>query len=264
MKDIISSNKNDKIKYLKKLYNSSKRKKEGKFVLEGYRLIKHAYESGAKFDYIFVTKSFTESKEYEELIANNGLNNISILITEELLNKISDTINPQGIIAVVYEMDSNITQIINKNKNILVLDRIQDPGNLGTIIRTAAAAGFGGIISLKGTVDIYNLKVLRATAGAIFNIPFINKIDYNNFKNILKEDFSDYKLICADVNTELFYDQVEYNDKNILVIGNEGNGIRSELLEKADKKIKIPLNNNIESINAAMAAGILMYEINYG
>lgn len=263
MKEIISSNKNDKIKYLKKLYKSSKRKKEGKFVLEGYRLIKHAYQSGAKFDYVFVTESFSESREYEELVTNSDLNNISILITEELLNKISDTINPQGIIAVVYEMDSDITQIINRNKNILVLDRIQDPGNLGTIIRTAAAAGFGGIISLKGTVDIYNLKVLRATAGAIFNIPFINKLDYNNFRKILKENFSDYKMICADVNTELLYNEVEYDDKNILVIGNEGNGIRNELLEKADKKIKIPLNNNIESINAAMAAGIIMYEINY-
>ena len=263
MKEIISSNKNDKIKYLKKLYKSSKRKKEGKFVLEGYRLIKHAYQSGAKFDYVFVTKSFSESREYEELVTNNDLNNISILITEELVNKISDTINPQGIIAVVYEMDSDITQIINRNKNILVLDRIQDPGNLGTIIRTAAAAGFGGIISLKGTVDIYNLKVLRATAGAIFNIPFINKLDYNNFRKILKENFSDYKMICADVNTELLYNEFEYDDKNILVIGNEGNGIRNELLEKADKKIKIPLNNNIESINAAMAAGIIMYEINY-
>ena len=264
MKNIISSNKNDKIKYLKKLYKSSKRKKKEKFILEGFRLIKQAYESGAKFDYLFITKPFAKSKEYSQLISNNDLNKNSFLITENLLNEVSDTINPQGIIAVVSEIDYNIDQITNKNKNILVLDRVQDPGNLGTIIRTAAASGFGGIISLKGTVDIYNLKVLRATAGAIFNIPFLNKIDYNKFKTLLSKDFTDYQLICSDINTNTFYNNVDYADKNILVIGNEGNGIRDDLLNEADKKIKIPLNNNIESINAAMAAGILMYEINYG
>ncbi|MGM0437144.1 MAG: TrmH family RNA methyltransferase [Bacillota bacterium] len=264
MKNIISSEKNDKIKYLKKLYNSSKRKKEGKFILEGFRLIKQAYKSGAKFDYLFITDSFANSKEYKKLILNNDLQKISYLINEKLLKKISDTVNPQGIIAIVSEINYNISQIVNKTKKILVLDRIQDPGNLGTIIRTAAASGFGAVISLKGTVDIYNLKVLRATAGAVFNIPFLNKIDYNKFKRYLNKEFDDFQLICADVNTKLYYHKVEYAKKNILVIGNEGNGIRNELLDKADLKIKIPLNYNIESINAAMAAGILMYKINYG
>ena len=264
MENKISSNKNDKIKYLKKLYNSSKRKKEGKFILEGFRLIKQAYESGARFDYLFVTNSFKNSEKYRELISNSKLQNNSYLITKKLLNEVADTVNPQGIIAIVSEIDYNIERIINENKKILVLDRIQDPGNLGTIIRTAAASGFEAVISLKGTVDIYNLKVLRATAGAIFNIPFLNKMNYSKFKEYLNREFADYQLICSDVNTKKYYHKAKYDQKALLVIGNEGNGIRDDLLKKADLKIKIPLNNNIESINAAMAAGILMYKINYG
>lgn len=262
MTEIISSNKNDKIKYLKKLYNSSKRKKKGKFVLEGFRLIKQAYQSGAKFDYLFVTDSFAKSREYQEIISDSKLKDKEFLVTENLLNELSDTINPQGIIAVVSEINYKIDEIVNNSEKILVLDRVQDPGNLGTIIRTAAASGFDAVISLKGTVDIYNLKVLRATAGAIFNIDFLNKLDYNTFNKYLKNELANYQLVCSDPVSENYYHKVNYDNKVILVIGNEGNGIRNDLLNKSDLKIKIPLKNDIESINAAMAAGILMYQIN--
>ena len=263
MEEIISSNKNDKIKYLKKLYKSSKRKKEGKFILEGYRLIKQAYESGATIDYIFVNPSFKKSKEYQTFIFNKGLTGFTYLIEDKLLKDVADTVNPQGIVAIVSEIDYKLSSIIENGKKIVVLDRIQDPGNMGTIIRTAAAAGMDGVISLKGSVDIYNLKVLRATAGAIFNIPFINKLSYDKFSELLSNKLRKYQLICTSLDTENYYHNVNYNENNILIIGNEANGIRKNLLKNADLTVKIPLNNSIESINAAMAAGLLMYKIQY-
>ncbi|MGM0410344.1 MAG: TrmH family RNA methyltransferase, partial [Bacillota bacterium] len=223
------------------------------------RLIKQAKDSGIKFDYIFITPELADKKEYKSLIENT---NNFYLLKDKLIDEISDTVNSQGIIAIAPNIDQKINSMKNYNK-ILLLDRVQDPGNMGTIIRSAAASGFESIISLKGSVDIYNLKVIRATAGAIFSIPFVNKMSIDDFLKLLKNDLDSYQLITTDLKADNYYHQVKYKEKNILVIGNEANGIRKELLEKSNLNLKIPLNNNIESINAAMAATLLMYKINY-
>ncbi len=259
MVEVIRSIKNNKIKYLRKLYSNRKRKKEGKYILEGLRLIKSAILMEAEVNRIFITPKF---------VSDNELNFIAPLpdykityISKDLMEELADTVNPQGIIAIVNEPEYEYNQFIKDNKYTLILDRIQDPGNMGTLIRTAAAAGFSGLIALKGCVDIYNLKVIRATAGAIFSLPIINKMEFAELKRIKEKKQYCIQLISADTEGDNYYHEIDYKDPLILVIGNEANGIRKEILALSDNIVKIPVNRDIESLNAAVAGSLIMYQI---
>lgn len=253
--EIINSENNNKIKYLRKLYSKRYRKKEGKFIIEGYRIIKEAWKSGANFDSIFMTPEFASSCEGQQIKKMVGDSNI-ILVEESLFADLADTVNPQGILAVVVEPEYRVKDFLDKSELVLVLDRIQDPGNMGTLIRTALAAGVDIIISLKGSVDIYNLKVLRSTMGAIFSIPVITGMDLTNFKKVI----SGFKVISADLSGNQYHYEQDYKEPVMLVIGNEANGIRKEILDISDSIVKIPIFGKIDSLNAAVAGGILIYE----
>ncbi|ACL69319.1 TrmH family RNA methyltransferase [Halothermothrix orenii] len=261
MKEVIKSSDNKNFKYLKKLYNKSFRKKEGKFILEGYRLIMEACGK-ARFDRIFMTPYFAKTDEGEEIIRKFKDHIPVHFVTGKLLYNVADTENPQGIAAITYVPRSGANILFhNRNRGIiLILDRIQDPGNMGTIIRTAVAAGIEGIICLKGSVDIYNLKVIRASMGAIFSIPILTGVSFKRLQKI-RDEYPDYKLICTDLNTSKFYHEIDYQEPLMLVIGNEARGIREELLSLADIKIKIPLMGNIDSLNAAVSTAIVLYDI---
>ncbi|MFW5998174.1 MAG: TrmH family RNA methyltransferase [Bacillota bacterium] len=250
--DIINSDSNTYIKYLKKLYNTRQRKKEGMFILEGTRIIEEAAKSGIKFEYLYITP------EYKTENLDIDLNNLEIKYVEKnLLEDIASTVTPQGIIAVVNKPDYNFSKLNNKNC-ILVLDRVQDPGNMGTLIRTAVAAGIDGIIALKGCVDIYNLKVIRATMGAIFNIPLLTRIDIEKFLDIYQNN--KFTLIATDINGNNIYEKDKYPEPVFLVIGNEAEGIRNEILDVADQILKIPILGQIDSLNAGITGGIIMYD----
>ena len=246
----ISSTKNDDIKYLKKLYKTRKRKQRGKFVLEGARIINEAYKADADLEKIFMTPDYNKDK------LNFDLSQIDVKYVEKnLLEKIADTVSPQGIIAVVNEFQYRLNNFSEK-RSILVLDRIQDPGNMGTLIRTAVAAGIEGIIALKGCVDIYNLKVIRSTMGAIFKLPILAKVDFNHFHQIYNNNFN---LITADLSGEYFHHELQYEEPLMLVVGNEANGVRSQILKLSDYIVKIPIIGEIDSLNAAIAGGIILF-----
>nr|WP_330368177.1 RNA methyltransferase [Clostridioides difficile] len=140
----------------------------------------------------------------------------------------------------------------------MILDRIQDPGNMGTIIRTADSAGVDAIIALKGCVDIYNPKVIRSTMGSIFDV---NIIDASQDETVDMLKSLDFNIVSSYLNTENFYDKIDYGSKVALVIGNEANGINEELVSKSDILVKIPIYGKAESLNAAISSAILMYEI---
>lgn len=266
MREIISSEQNERVKSLKKLYNKKNRQQKGKFVLEGFRIIAEALKAEAIFDNIFMSPDFYKSNQGQSLVQIYGKENQAdnlLVIEEKLLSKIADTNSPQGVIAVVNELEYAIQDIFshkNGEGKILLLDRIQDPGNMGTIIRTAVAAGIDGIIILKGSVDIYNLKVLRATMGAIFSIPLIKDVTLEKFLELYNTLGQNYKLIAADLSGELYYHQLDYDYPFIIAIGNEANGLRRELVNSANYLIKIPIIGKIDSLNAAIAAGILVYK----
>ena len=171
----------------------------------------------------------------------------------------TDTENTQGIIGVVKfkqrTLEKNWT---DDNRFVLILDRIQDPGNMGTIIRTADAAGVDAIIALKGCVDIYNPKVIRSTMGSIFDMNVIHATQEEALR-ILK--LKKFDIVSSYLDTNNYYNTVEYNHKTALVIGNEANGINEELVSKSDVLVKIPIYGKAESLNAAISSAILMYEI---
>ncbi|SIR53948.1 TrmH family RNA methyltransferase [Halanaerobium kushneri] len=259
--DIISSSQNDKVKYLNKLYRSRNRRKEGVFILEGKRLIEAALAGGADFKQVFLTPAFFKSAENDNLLADLKLKSEFIYLEEQLLKETASTVNPQEILAVVKESVFKGEDFYQQADKILLLDRIQDPGNMGTMIRTAVAAGFDGVIALKGSVDIYNQKVIRATMGGIFSIAVRQKLSQEEFMSEIDSRAADYELLAADIEAEEYHFQHRYQDKLILMIGNEANGIDQKLLAAATSKIKIPLAGEIESLNAAVAASVISFEI---
>lgn len=174
--------------------------------------------------------------------------------------RLTDAVSGIGMLAVVRmpETGADIIDGLSPDANVLVLDRIQDPGNMGTLIRTAVASGYGAVIAMSGTVDIYSPKVLRSTAGMVFGIPLIYLNGYDELEDMLRRSG---RRIAVTVPSggEIYY-RADLNKGIALVIGNEGRGISSEIAGMADIRVTLPMKGSVESLNAAVAAAILMYE----
>ena len=251
----ISSKDNEKVKYTKSLLKSKNRQKESKYIIEGYRILTLAIECNADLDYVFINETFEEKEEHK-----NFLNNIKVFkTTNKIFKELVDTENTQGILGVIRFKEKKIEHNINQeDKFVLILDRIQDPGNMGTIIRTADAAGVDAIIALKGCVDIYNPKVIRSTMGSIFDMNIIHCTQEECLQELKSNNF---KIVSSYLNTDNYYHETKYHDRTALVIGNEANGVNNDLIEASDILVKIPIYGNAESLNAAISSAILMYEI---
>ena len=249
---MISSTSNVKVKNLINLKkNARARKKESCFLVEGPRMFFEIPKSRVKECYL--TEEFA-NKYVKELEDWNYE-----LISENVCRHISDTKTPQGVIAVVKREEPSIEELLNKEKNpcFFLLENLQDPGNLGTIIRTAEGAGVTGIIMNKETVDIYNPKVIRSTMGAVFRVPFVIVDSLTEVITLLKE--KGISVYAGHLKGDVFYRQ-DYRSGSAFLIGNEGNGLTDEITALADCKIKIPMKGKVESLNAAVSATILMYE----
>lgn len=245
--NLISSKENSFYKLLKKLKQKKYREKEKLFLAEGIKFLDFKKEP----EYCIVE----EGKEEYLKIPDNLIYKTYIL-NKKLFKEITSQENSQGLILVYRYNDSSLIEI---EDNIVVLDRIQDPGNLGTIIRIVDAVGFKDIILTKGSSDVYNEKSVRSSMGSIFNMN-INYLEEDETINFLKE--KGYKIIVAALED----DTVDYNamgllDKNAIVFGNEGSGVSEAIIIKSDEKIKIPIYGNAESLNVAIAAGIILYKI---
>lgn len=260
MINLIQSKDNDKVKQTKLLLKTKGRNKEKKFIIEGYRILTLALECNCDLEYIFINEDFEKKEEYLKFLELVQSKNIKVYKTlNKIFNEMTDTEHTQGILGVLKYKERDLVNNIGKNdKFVLILDRIQDPGNMGTIIRTADSAGVDAVILLKGCVDIYNPKVIRSTMGSIFNMNIINATQDETIEVLKSNGFN---LVSSYLNTDNYYHQTSYGDKVALIIGNEANGINDELISKSDKLIKIPIYGDAESLNAAVSAGILMYEI---
>ncbi|MGM0501414.1 MAG: TrmH family RNA methyltransferase [Bacillota bacterium] len=255
----ISSSSNSKIKYLRSLYHKKYRREHQQFVLEGVRLIEEAIQEGASLEQVFYSDYLLRNERGEELLKNLEEQEISFYhIPDDLLQQVADTVSPQGILAVVDKINYNLEQVLlGQGKLILLVDQIQDPGNLGTIIRTADAAGVDAVITTKGTVSLYNQKTIRATMGSLFRTPIAKISDLDKFKDVIKKDFN---VVVADVAGEQYHFEIDYLPSTIIIVGNEGQGPREELIDLADQIIKIPLRGGAESLNVAMATSVITYE----
>lgn len=251
---VITSTSNEQIKKLIQLKEKSKvRKTTGTFTVEGKKMF---VEIPAE-DLVSVYVSETFLKENGELVKDKKYQ----IVSDQVFKKISDTVTPQGIVAVVKQKSYSIDYIIekrNKEKScIVVLDRLQDPGNMGTIVRTGEAAGISGIIMSKDSADIYNPKVIRSTMGSIFRVPFAIVDDLTAAVDTLKDN--GITTYAAHLKGEL-YNSGSLTKDCALLIGNEARGLSEKISAKADKLIKIPMHGKVESLNAAIATAILMYE----
>lgn len=254
MIETIVSKDNKLIKEIKKLKEKKYRNAYNKFIVEGFRFVGEALESTFSVPYLFFSDKAEEKFEsFQSKIKIDSSTQV-FRVSEAILNSIIDTENPQGIAAVV---ENKIFNIKYDDGFYVLADKVQDPGNMGTIIRTANAAGANGVILTKGTVDIYNDKTLRATMGSIFKIPVI--ID-NEFDNILKLKENGFNLVVSSLETDNNFYDIDMKKKIIIAVGNEGNGVSEEIYKLADEKVKIPMPGSAESLNVAIAAAIMMFE----
>lgn len=262
--EIITSKSNEKVKFIKSLNEKKFRQKNMCFYLEGIKVVEEVLESRKAVDIMFIALSSEILKNVNggENILNKLDKNSKYLVYDlkkEVFESIVDTLTPQGIL-VVLKMDMyNLSEVLDKNitedKNMLLLDKVQDAGNLGTIIRTADAFGVNTILCLEGTVDCYLPKVLRSTMGSILrqNIVYIKKEDLETLKN------SGYNIVGTSLNTDTYVNDFDFSKKCIFVLGNEANGISKEVEEICSDLVKIKMSGNAESLNVSVAAGIILY-----
>lgn len=237
----ITSINNEYIKEISKLNEKKYRDKSNKYLIEGLHLVTEALKCDI-IDTIIIREDFSYETDIKHIIVSN-----------EVMKKLSDNPSIPKIMAIVYKKESTIS-----GNKILLLDRLQDPGNLGTIIRSAVAFNFDTIILSNDTVDLYNSKVLRSTQGMLFNINILRQ-DLTNVINELKNN--NYTIYGTKVDNGNDVKEINKINKFALIIGNEGTGISDNILKQCDKYLYIKMNNNCESLNAGVAASILMYEM---
>ena len=259
---MITSTSNQKIKRLVNLQKKRKlRDSEGVFLVEGILMFREVPVK--ELQEVYVSESFYEKEKniVDEICKKSGVR--SEILTDNVFSHVSDTQTPQGVLCVVKQRgkSGSVEQMWENKKEtpfLMILDNLQDPGNMGTILRTAEAAGVTGIVMSKDCVDIYNSKVIRSTMGSIFRMPFLYV--ENLEEAILKMKAAGIKTYAAHLDGKQSYDEPNYKEASAFMIGNEGNGLRDEVAKLADTYIIIPMEGQVESLNAAIAATVLMFE----
>lgn len=252
--DIINSEQNKWLKSIRALHKKKFREEYNQFVIEGLRFCEEALKNNADIECLLVSSEFSKNERVKKLLENYKKG--YYIVKDNLLEKNLLTVNPQGIAAIINKPKWDFEKVFEE-KLILLLDGVQDPGNLGTLLRTALAAGVDAIFCLKGTVDLYNEKTLRSTMGAIFNIPVFYIEQIEELRKDLKEH--DFTVVVADIDGDYEHFKYEYPKKVALVLGNEANGPQN--FKVGDVSVTIPLNPKAESLNVAVAGGIILYEI---
>ncbi|MFN8575323.1 MAG: RNA methyltransferase [Candidatus Sericytochromatia bacterium] len=244
----ITSKDNKLIKLVKKLHQRKERKDNNLFIIEGEKLIKEALKEKLNIKYLFLKSKSTNN-------FNIPQNTEIFEIPENLMEYISTTDSAPPFLAIAEIQETKINNI-KKSNLILVVSELQDPGNFGTIIRTAEATGVNYIIATKGTVDLYNPKVVRSSMGSIFR----QKIIYVDKILDIINDLQDFQIVMTTPYSDNNFYDIDYKDKTIIFMGNEGQGLSKELLNKY-KGVKIPMMGNVESLNTSIATSIILYEV---
>lgn len=276
---MITSTANQQVKRLIQLQNKAKlRDEEGVFVLEG----KKVFDELRKYRPEFLVMTYLSESFYKQITEAEPeyLDGISYeILADNVFKEAAETVTPQGILAIVkqpkYELEELLESSVRERKNggrtesdsdsecadaplrFIFLENLRDPGNLGTILRTAEGAGMTGVILSKGSVDIFNPKVIRSTMGSIFRVPFLYVEDTLETMKLLQKH--GVKIYAAYLSGSEEYDKISYADRSAIMIGNEANGLLPKTADAADVRVRIPMAGELESLNAAVAAAILMY-----
>ncbi len=251
---------NEQVKQVVNLQRRKGREAARQFVVEGRRFLEEALKRGAEILKVFYCAQ-REQPEWGPLLAQLRKQEIPVIgINERILYKMSSTAEPQGILAVVRQPNYTWDDFkADEQTLLLIIDGVQDPGNLGTILRTALAAGVRQVCLTKGTVDLYNDKVLRSTMGTIFSLKILPNLSVQEIIAYCRQQ--NLKLVTADPEGEVLYGTEMLQLPLAIVVGNEGSGPSALFRASAQQCVKIPMDHDVESLNVAMAAGILLYEI---
>lgn len=248
--DIISSTQNKRVKYAYTLQQKARlRRSEMRIVLEGTRLIRDALERGGRADFVFYAP---DSADYEVIALLQNTNAELLPADNDILNHISDTKQPQGIVGV---FQIPMPPLPRTPKRILIMDSIREPGNMGTMLRTAGAAGVDLAILSPGCVDPYNPKALRAGMGAHFRVPIV-EAPWNEIQNFCEE----LAVYSASADGDTLYYDVDWTEGWAFIVGNEAHGISKHAQKIAESSIAIPMASETESLNAAIATAVILFE----
>ncbi|WP_024294740.1 TrmH family RNA methyltransferase [Lacrimispora indolis] len=252
---MITSSANARVKHVMNLSKKAKaRKTSGLFVAEGLRMFKEI--PADRIDSLFVSEGFLRDEAHKKLLSGMKYE----VVSEDVFKIMSDTQTPQGILALVRQYDYRAEDLLAAPGPafLMVLENIQDPGNLGTILRAGEGAGVTGVLMSDATADIYNPKVIRSTMGSIFRVPFAYTEDLPASLKALKA--GGIRLYAAHLNGRNNYEKEDYTVDTGFLVGNEANGLTEGTAVLADAYVKIPMKGKVESLNAAVAASVLMFE----
>jgi TrmH family RNA methyltransferase len=251
----------ERLKELARLKTKKGRQQEGKFLIEGLRLCEEAAESGWSVESVLFTGSFEEKIRGKNLLKKFQMLNAELIpLKSQILSKLSDAVTAQGIICVARKRTYSLKDCWDRKiKTIVALVGIRDPGNVGTLIRTADAFGIGGIILSGDTVELYNPKVVRSTMGSLFHLLVIQEVDLEKAIPELKS--RKFEILGTDVKEGNGIDEYEPSGNICLLIGSEAEGLDRKLFKLCDEIIHIPTFGKAESLNVSVAGGILLYEL---
>lgn len=269
--EVISSVQNPVVKEAKKLKQKKHRDIRGMYLIEGIRLTEEALHASCLQD-VFFDDTLLKRKRGQGLLQKiieqgkieQGKEKEAITCyqtTGQVLKTLAETETPQGIVAVVRKAVYPLRLLTDKGRErvLLIIDGVGDPGNLGTLIRTAWAAGAAGVVCLPGTTDPFNGKAVRASMGGVFHVPLVTEESWPDVRDWCRE--FGYRLVAGDIGAKRYYYEPAYGEKTAVIIGNEGEGLQLVKPEEIDCSVKIPLRGKAESLNAAVSGGILLYEI---
>lgn len=253
---MITSTSNPQMKTIVQLNKKVKARRELRaFVVEGIKMFLETPRE--LIQRVYVSEQFLEDEKNRACLVKSGID--YELVSNQVFSHVSDTSTPQGILAIVGQPEYRFSDLLQAERTrLLVLEDIQDPGNLGTMFRTGEGAGLTGIIMSRETVDLFSPKTVRATMGSIYRMPFYVADDLRETLLALRD--AGVHTYAAHLRGEKYYDELDFTGATAFLIGNEGNGLKKETADLAETYLKIPMEGQLESLNAAMAAGILMYE----
>lgn len=262
---MITSTNNNQIKNIIALNKKAReRRAQRLFVVEGIRGV--AEVPGDFLHAIYYIEGFGDSAEGQKFLSEIQAKAPQVTceeVAKSVFNSMSDTVTPQGVLALVKMQDFTLEDVLGSSAgeaaHIVILESLQDPGNMGTIVRTAEGAGATGIIMNSTTVDIYSPKVVRSTMGSIFRVPHLVVSDLGETIKILEDKYG-VSVYAAHLKGEEFYTELDFKGPTAFMIGNEGNGLTDEMADLATSYLKIPMEGQLESLNASVAASLLMYE----
>ncbi len=258
---MITSTSNPKVKQLLNLKRKRKaREEEGVYLAEGPRMAREAPKADIRE--IYVSDSFRQKEPafLAQLARESGT--VPVVLSDSVFAHVSDTQTPQGILLVLAQKSCSLEELLKPAANtaplLLLLENIQDPGNLGTLFRSAEAAGASGIVISRDSVDLYNPKVIRSTMGSVYRMPACYVEDLPAAQRQIQE--SGIRIFAADLVGTVDYDKEDYRDACAFLVGNEGNGLTEEALKETDARIRIPMQGQVESLNASVAGSLLLFE----